>query len=202
MLMSTTGETEVEKLLRMAKKLRAQAEESEKEIHVELADKKAGRDGKIDELIDHLCDSSGNVYRQSSVVERLRKKKPSLDTLEKLVDRLDYQRDVALGNKHVQAKNDKFVSVSGEKNEIEAERLNTLTDVLLNALEELDGEFQARSKTDSTTTVSKELRLRLSEKRRERSEKYQERQESLREAQTIKKGQKYELHDENQEKLD
>jgi hypothetical protein len=202
MLMSTTGETEVEKLLRMAKKLREQAEESEKEIHVELADKKAGRDGKIDGWIDQLCDSDGNVYEQSIVVERLRAKKPSMDTLEKLVDRLDYQRDCALGNKHVESKDNKFVSVSGEKNEIEAERLNILTDVLLNSLEVLNGEFQARSKTDSTTTVSKELRLRLREKRRERDEKFQERQESLREAQTVKKGKTYEYHDENQEKLD
>jgi hypothetical protein len=202
MFMSTTGETEVEKLLRMAKKLRAQAEESEKEIHSDLAGKKAGRDGKIDGLIDHLCDSNGNVLKKNVVVERLRAKKPSLDTLEKLVDRLDYQRDCALGNKHVEAKNDEFVSVSGEKNEIEAERLNNLTDVLLNSLEVLDGEFQKRSKTDSTTTVSKELRLRLREKRRERDEKFQERQESFREAQTVKKGKNYEYHDENQEKLD
>ena len=209
--LSSTGETEVEKLLRMARELRAQAEQSEKNVHAKLNDQKADRDARLDGLVKHLFYGDGNVgttiHGKSIVVERLRTKKPSMETLEKLVDRLDYLRDVALGYDHVETKNDKFERVSVERNEIEASRIDTLTEGLLDALQVLDDEFQAKKKGGAVTASelghlgggksSKELRQRLNESRRERSEQFQERQKALREAQSVKKGKsKYEFHDE------
>lgn len=206
--LSSTGETEVEKLLRMAKELRAQAEQSEKNVHVKLADQKTDRNARLDGLVKHLFygDGGTSIHGQAIVVQRLRAKKPSMDTLEKLVDRLDDLRDTALGYEHVETNNDKFERVSGEKNEMEALRIDTLTEGLLGALQVLDDEFQKKKKGGTVTVSelghgggksSKELRQRLKEKRRERDEQFQERQKALREAQSVKKGKsKYKFHDE------
>jgi len=206
---STTGESEIEKLLRMAKELRAQAEESEKEVQEQQADKKVDRDTRLNGLLNHLfydgksgSDSgSGNksisMNGKSIVVERLRSKKPSRDTLEKFVDWLDDRRDIALGYDYVQAKGDKFVSASGEKNEKEAERLLSLTDELLDALQVIDNEKKRDDGHLGGGNNSANLMKRLKEKRRVRDEQYLERQASFREASTIKKGESnYEYHDE------
>lgn len=205
---SSTGETEIEKLLRMARELRAQAEESEKEVNLQQADKKADRLARLDGLLNHLFydggsgsgSGSGNdesINTKSIVVERLRSKEPSMETLEKFVDWLDDRRDDALGYKHVEAKGDKFVSVSGEKNEKEADRLLSLTDGLLDALEMIDNEKKKDDGHLGGGHNSADLRQRLKEKRRVRDDQFLERQASFREATTIKKGESnYEYHDE------
>lgn len=204
---STGGETEIEKLLRMARELRAQAEESEKEVVLQQADKKADRVTRLDGLLRHLFysgnanDESSNINTLPIIVERLRSKEPSKDTLEKFTDWLDDRRDNALGNEHVEAKGDKFVSVSGEKNEKEADRLRSMIDGLLDALEVIDNDEMKSMKKDDGHLGggqnSANLRQRLKEKRRVRDEQFLERQASFLEAQSIKKGvTKYEYNDE------
>ena len=204
---SSTGETEVERLLRMARELRAQAEESEKIVHEKLADKKADSEVRLGTLVNHLFydGTKGNdvgktdtiINEKHVVVERLRSKKPSIDTLEKLVDWLGDRRDVALGHEHVEARGDAFVNIRGKKDEAEAERLGGLTFLLLDSLEVIDSEDRKDDGHLGGGHNSADLKRRLSEKNRERDEQFLERQASFREAQSIKKGNsKYEFHDE------
>eukprot|EP00534_Pseudo-nitzschia_fraudulenta_P000275 CAMPEP_0201116134 /NCGR_PEP_ID=MMETSP0850-20130426/500_1 /ASSEMBLY_ACC=CAM_ASM_000622 /TAXON_ID=183588 /ORGANISM="Pseudo-nitzschia fraudulenta, Strain WWA7" /LENGTH=288 /DNA_ID=CAMNT_0047380139 /DNA_START=32 /DNA_END=898 /DNA_ORIENTATION=+ len=209
---ASTGESEVEKLLRMARELRAQAEESEKEVHEKQADRKADKEARLGGLLNHLFydgtdgkdigtatgSTTTAINHRSVVVERLRSKKPSVDTLEKLVDWLDDRRDQALGYEHVESKGgNTFASVKGEKDEAEAERLFALTELLLDALEVTDGENRKDDGHLGGGHNASDLRRRLKEKRRQRDEQFLERQKSFREAQTIKEGQsKYEFHDE------
>uniref|UniRef100_A0A7S4AUW3 Uncharacterized protein n=1 Tax=Pseudo-nitzschia australis TaxID=44445 RepID=A0A7S4AUW3_9STRA len=204
---SSTGETEVERLLRMARELRAQAEESEKKVHEKLADKKADSEVRLGTLLNHLfydgtkgndVGKAGTVINEKCiVVERLRSKKPSIETLEKLVDWLGDRRDVALGYEHVEARGDAFVNVRGKKDEVEAERLGNLTFLLLDSLEVIDSENRKSDGHLGGGHNSADLKRRLSEKNRERDEQFLERQASFREAQSIKKGKsKYEFHDE------
>jgi len=204
---SSTGETEVERLLRMARELRAQAEASEKEVHEQQLDKKADREARLGTLLNQLFydGTKGKdigkvetaINKKSLVVDRLRSKKPSIETLERFVDWLDDRSDVALGNDHVEARGDKFVNVRGEKDEEEAERLEMLILSLLEALEVIDGENRKADGHPGGGHVSSDLRQRLKEKRRKRDEQFLKRQASFREAQTIKEGKsKYEFHDE------
>eukprot|EP00536_Pseudo-nitzschia_multiseries_P014842 jgi/Psemu1/311450/fgenesh1_kg.774_\ len=204
---SSTGESEVEKLLRMARELRAQAEESEKKVHEELADKKADRESRLVTLHNQLFydGTKGNdigrdgtpINKKAVIVERLRSKKPSIETLEKFVDWLDDRRDIALGNEHVEARGDQFVNIRDEKDEAEAERLDNLTSHLLDALEVIDSENKKDDGHLGGGHNASDLRRRLSEKRRKRDAQFLERQAALREAQSIKKGKsKYEYHDE------
>jgi hypothetical protein len=206
--MSTTGETEIEKLLRMARELRAQAAESENEAKEKLADKDADKKTKLGGLLNHLFydGSKGHdvgkpetaINAKSVVVQKLRSKNPSVDTLEKFVDWMDDRRDVAMGYEHVASKGDgAFAYVKREKDEPEAERLFTLTENLLDALEVIDGEPDKSNGHLGGGNLAKDLRQRLRSKRRERDDQFLERQNSIVEAQTIKEGKsKYEYHDE------
>jgi len=213
LMSSSTGETEVERLLRMARELRAQAEESEKKVHEQLADKKADQESRLGTLLNNLFydGSKGNdigkvgtaINEKSVIVERLRSKKPSVDTLEKFVDWLDDRRDVALGNEHVEARGDQFINIRSDKDEAEAERLDNLTSHLLDALEVIDSENKKEDGHLGGGHNAADLRQRLSEKRRKRDAQFLERQASFQEAQTIKKGKsKYEYHDEFLDNLD
>lgn len=197
---SSTGETEVEKLLRMARELRAQAEESEKEVHEKFADKKADRETRLGNLLNYVFydgKATTVINEKAVVLERLRSKEPSKDTLEKLVVWLDDRRDVALGNEHIQSRGDAFVSARGKKDEVEAERLGDLIIQLLDALEAIDSENRKEDGHLGGGHNSADLRQRLSEKRRKRDEQFLERQASFREAAAIKKGKsKFEYHDE------
>jgi len=214
--MSTqSGETEVERLLRMARELRAQAEESEKEVSEKQADKKADKEARLGGLLNHLFydgtkgEDVGRpetiINDRTVVVEKLRSKNPSVETLEQFVDWMDDRRDNALGYAHVESDGSgKFKSVSGQANEAEANRLFELTERLLDALEVIDGEQHNKNNGHlGGGNHAADLRQRLREKRRERDAQFLERQNSFVEAQTIKKGKsKYEYHDEFLDDLD
>jgi len=205
---SSTGETEVEKLLRMARELRAQAEESENEQKEKLADKDADKKTKLGGLLNHLFydGSKGHdvgkpetaINSNSVVVEKLRSKNPSVDTLEKFVDWMDDRYDIAMGYEHVESKGDgAYAYVKSKKDEPEAKRLFALTENLLDGLEVIDGEPDKSNGHLGGGNNAKDLRQRLRSKRRERDEQFLERQNSIKDAQTIKEGKsKYEFHDE------
>ena len=210
------GETEVEKLLRMARELRAQAEESEKQVTEKIMDKKADTETRLGGLLNHVFydGTKGKdigtpdmaINPLSTVVTKLKSKNPSVDTLEKLVDWLDDRRDTALGNDHVESKGDgSYASVKSKKDLAEAERLNMLTMTLLDSLEVIDnepGHKQDKGHLGSGKT-SADLRQRLREKRRARDEQFLERQKSFVDAQTVKEGKsKFEYHDEFLDDLD
>lgn len=215
LFMSTqSGETEVEKLLRMARELRAQAEESEKEVSEKQADKKADKEARLGGLLSHLFydgtkgEDVGRpgtaINDRTVVVEKLRSKNPSVETLEQFVDWIDDRRDNALGHANVKSDGSgKFKSVSGQANQAEADCLFELTERLLDALEVIDGEQHKNNGHLGGGNHAADLRQRLREKRRERDTQFLERQNSFVEAQTIKKGKStYEYHDEFLDDLD
>jgi hypothetical protein len=210
------AETEVEKLLRMARELRAQAEESEKQVTEKIMDKKADKETRLGGLVNYLFydGTKGKdvgtpdtaINSLSVVVTNLKSKNPSVDTLEKLVEWLDDRRDLALGNEHVESKGDGgYASVKGRKDLAEAERLNMLTMTLLDSVEIIDKEPNHKKEKGhlGSGNCSEDLRSLLREKRRVRDEQFIERQKSFVEAQTIKEGKsKYEFHDEFLDDLD
>jgi len=207
-LFASSGETEVEKLLRMARELRAEAEQSEKEVVVKRGDRKADKEAKFGSLLNDLFynGSSGKdigtpetpINDQKVVVDKLLSKKPSKETLQEFVEWMDDRRDIALGNAFVKAKGDgKYAAVKSKKNPADAERLFNLIEGLLNALEVIDKTKQGNDGHLGGGENAEILRRRLRGKRRERDEQYLERQKSFVDAQTIKEGKsKYEYHDE------
>ena len=132
-ILSMAAETEVEKLLRMARELRAQAEESEKQVQEKVADKKADKEVRLGGLLNLLWYDGTKgpdvgtpdmaINALSSVATKLRSKNPSVDSLEQLVDWMDERRDIALGNEHVEKAGGGYASIKSQKDLAEAERL-------------------------------------------------------------------------------
>jgi hypothetical protein len=207
-LFVSSGETEVEKLLRMARELRAAAEQTEKEVVGQRDDRKADKEAKFGSLLNYFFydGSSGKdvgtpetpINDQKVVVDKLLSKQPSKETLQQFVEWIDDRRDIALGNEHVESKGDgKYAAVRSKKNPAEAERLFELIERLLNALEVIDKHQHGNDGHLGGGENAELLRRRLRGKRRERDEQYLERQKSFVEAQRIKEGKsKYEYHDE------
>lgn len=210
MLSMSEGETEIEKLLRMARELRAQAEESEKEELEKFENKQASKEVRLGGLLNTLFYDGSNgkdvgtsataINAQSAVVTTLKSKNPSVDTLEQFVDWMDDRRDVALGNENVDKKGDGgYAAIKRTKDDAEAGRLNTLIESLLDSLEVIDNDkkfIHEKGHVGSGHTAD-DLRTRLRGKRRVRDEQFLERQQSFVDAQTIKEGKsKYEYHDE------
>lgn len=198
-------ETEAERLLRKARELRAAAEQDEQKVHDSLTKKKADRDAQTDRLIEELFFPSGQRTSADSVVDRLRTKRPGLNTLEAVVDRLDEREVIAQGLDHVQFKmvgdKTKFHRVNKKSNKDEAElkRLEGLIDQLIQAAAVLDEEFMAGKKAKGQVYVAhaeeehwgggkcaKRLESRIREIRRARSDQFQKRMEEFREAQRRK----------------
>mmetsp|Transcript_4820 Transcript_4820/g.12383 ORF Transcript_4820/g.12383 Transcript_4820/m.12383 type:complete len:273 (-) Transcript_4820:1731-2549(-) len=210
-----TSETEVEKLLRMARELRAQADESAKEVHDKRADDKADQETRFGSIVNLLFydGTKGKdvgkpetaINHQNVVVTKLRSKNPSKNTLEKFVDWMDDRRDAALGHERVGETSDgTYAAIRAAKDEAEADRLFRLTERLLDALSIIDEEPTVGNTGHlGDGRVSSDLRRRLREKRRERDAQFLERQQSFVDAQTIKEGKsKYEYHDEFLDDLD
>jgi transcriptional regulator with PAS, ATPase and Fis domain len=155
----------VERLLRKARELRAQAEREEQEVHATLTEKKAQQEQHIDELIDFLLGSDNQnkkLNTKQQVVEQLKTKKVSMDTLEKIVDRLDDRQMLALGQEQVQAIRSKdtlstnFQRVKATQDEKEAKRLEDMTERLLEAVAVLDEEFRTAHANKKTSGVAGE----------------------------------------------
>lgn len=201
-----TEESEAERLLRRARELREQAESAERRIHEDLVQKKKGKDAQTDQLIDHLFfpPAAGGSGSSSSLVDRLRDKRPCMDTLVAILKRLDEREVIARGGDHVvevetsEGKME-FRKVSKDPDEPELQRLEGRIDDLIDAAGVLDAEFRERKKAKGQTTVAhaeeehwgggkcaEVLSDTIAQIRRERSEMFQRRMEEFREAQRLK----------------
>merc|ERR1712194_533344 len=136
-----------------ARELRAQAEESEKQVQEKFADKKVRLGGLLNHLFyDGTKDKDVGtpdiaINALSSVVTKLRSKNPSVETLKQLMNWMDGRRDIALGNEHVESKGDgRYAAIKSQKDLVEAERLNMLIAALLDALEVIDNEKDPNQK--------------------------------------------------------
>jgi hypothetical protein len=197
------GETEVERLLRQAAELRAQAADAENQIHASLTEKMKKHEREMDSLIDYLFFSSSS----GSLVDRLKSKRLSMDTLTGILDRLHKRELVASGIEYVDSsvKGDRteFQRVVVEPDKAEMKRLEGLLDSLIDAVAVLDQEFMAQKEEKGELYVShtedqhfgggnsaKRLRQHYDAVKREYEDQYQKRQQALHDAQTIKKGNK------------
>ena len=181
--------SEVERLLKKAKELREQASRDEQELHSQILTKKQRHMEHIDNLIQNLFDdgihiddvvvekessgsttSTGDVEHQQ-LAERLKLKKVSKDTLEKIIERLDDKLMVAEGMEHVttcasttaatatatSSSSSIFERVSKPRDTTEIRKVTNQIDCLLNAVQVLDDEF--RTQHASTVTGSTEFGL-------------------------------------------
>jgi hypothetical protein len=196
---SKAGESEAERLFRLAKEMRAKAEEADHNLHIDLAEKKAEKDAHTDALIEEIIFGGP----EDGLVDRLRSKKLCMDTLEQIVDRLEEREVNAEGQEYVEAKisNDRAVFERvAQRDEEELERIQGRVDDLIAACKVLDQEFkeQKENKGEAYVThteevhwgggkVAERLESRYHEIRREREEQFQKRMEEFREAQRVKK---------------
>jgi len=202
-VLSSTKESDIEKLLRKARELRAEAEASEKEVHHTLITKKKIGDAETDRIIDNLFPSSSGSLDE--LVERLRGKRLSADTLKKVVTRLYGRECAAKGLEHVTAsvrlnKEVEFTRVKENKDEVEAARIVGLISQLIAGVAVLDDEFlkgeQAKGQKFNSDiennhwnagNCAKTLSTQVREMRREQSEQFKKRQEEYTESLKNKK---------------
>jgi Skp family chaperone for outer membrane proteins len=200
---STAGETDVERLLRQAAELRAQAAEDEHQLHSSLTQKIKKHDEDMDSLIGHLFFSAPG----GSLVDRLKSKRLSMDTLTDIIDRLHKRELVASGIEYVDSSEHEdrteFRRVVVEPDDAEMQRLDGLLGNLIDAVAVLDKEFMAQKETKGELYVShteeqhfgggnsaKRLRQHYDQVKREYEDQYQKRQQELHDAQKVKKGNK------------
>jgi hypothetical protein len=194
-------ESEAERFLRMARKLREQAEQEEQQVHTQLHSKKTAEDQQLDHWIKELL---GHGKGTTATVDQLHEKRPSMETLEHVVDRLHERHIIAGGQEHVRAEistsDAAYERVTHTKDEEEADRLIGLVESLLAAVQVLDEELQHEKKgapiahTESQhwggDQKAQQLNNRWRELRREHEEQFLIRQESFVEAQRRKKDRK------------
>lgn len=199
-LFSSPLASEAERMLKKARELRQSALEEENRVHVSLAQKRALENSKTDALIDCLFfDQSGG-----SLVDRLHKKNLSIDTLEKIVDRLDEREAIAEGKDHVQLvyRNDGASAFDRASlhNEDEMEMLGGKIEELIKGVSILDEEFRKEKNSKGEPYVAhtedqhwgsdrraERLSNRAHEIRRERDDQFQKRLQEFYEAQRIDK---------------
>jgi hypothetical protein len=192
---STSTESEAEGFLRMARELREQAQHDEQKVHKELHAKRTAGDQQLDHWIKELLEHGKGT---AAIVDGLHEKRPSMETLEHVVDRLHKRHIIALGKEHVQSEisttDAAFERVTHTKDEEEADRLIGLVESLLAAVQVLDEELQkkgapiahAESQHWGGDQTAQQLNNRWRELRREHEEQYLKRQESIVEAQRRK----------------
>jgi hypothetical protein len=155
-------ETEVEKLLRKARELRAQASMEEQAVHQQLSEKRMQKDQHYDDLIElYLTSPNKNNIQKNGitvvgvqyVVDRLHQKPISMETLEHLLDRLDDKHAMASGKEHVIGVTD-FQRTQKPKNEAEMKFLDDQIELLLQAVEVLDQEFRDSRISASSSSSS------------------------------------------------
>ena len=196
-------ETEVERLLRKARELREQASQAEQEVHDANVSKKNQKDSHTDQLINSLFFDRDSG---STLVDCLRSKKLSMDTLEDVALRLDERQVIAEGRDHVHSSVDSAGRTQFERkaesarDEPELERLDGTIEQLIEALRILDDEFIHNKEGSKNQYVSsfedahlgggkaaQRLENAVHEVRREREDQFLKRQEEFYEAQRIKK---------------
>jgi hypothetical protein len=198
---ASPGQSEAERLMQRARELRESAVQDEYKVHLESAQKKAQKDAKTDKLIHGLFFEEDGL----TLVDRLHKKNPSIDTLERVVDRLDEREIIAEGKEHVTLveKDGKvtFERVSLKDDQEHARVLGKIEE-LIEGVTVLDAEFRSKKNNEADPYVTHtedqhwgsdkradRLTNRAHEIRRGREEQFQKRLEEFYEAQRIKKDQ-------------
>lgn len=203
---SSGGESEVERLLRMARKLREQAEQEEQQVHEHLYRKNREQNEQLDQWIQNLSLTS---KQSTKVVNELRNLKPCMDTLEKIVVRLHEHHMIASGHECVEAPPptaeskqafskdvareniNRVQRVKHEKDDVEAKKVELQAEALFSAIESLDEETSGKHDPESRhwggDRRAQRLRDRWHGLLREHAEQFLDRQESFLEAQRIKK---------------
>eukprot|EP00980_Cylindrotheca_fusiformis_P021064 scaffold8070_cov117-Cylindrotheca_fusiformis.AAC.12 len=198
------GESEAEKMMRKARALRQEAEQDETQVHQHLYEKKAAEDQQLDGWISNLLEHGEG---RSATVERLKVKKPSMETMERMIDRLHVRNLIARGHEHVVPGTSTFQRVKRPADENEADRMVSLVESLIDAVRVLDDEKDekgrpkphAESQHWGGAEKAKKLNARWHELKRENEEQFLKRQQSFRDAQTIKKDQKAPPKEEQQQ---
>lgn len=190
------SETEVEKLLRMARQLRQEAEQKEEEIHTQLLSKKEQGNAETDALIQQL-------FAADSLVDKLSERKCCTETLTRIVDRLFERECKAKGLEHIVPSlhhdHTQFKRIKTQVDKDELLQVTTMMDNLVEACEALDERFleQQRARGEKYVThLDREhwnagncafhLKDHIRGLRREHEEQFQKRQEEFYKAQRKK----------------
>jgi len=206
---ASSGESEAEKLLRLARKLRQQAEEEEQQVHEHLYEKKQKEDEQMDQWIQNLClnEASQQNKKNVRIVNQLKDRRPCMETLERIVDRLHEHHLIASGHECVeipsfkkQAHHNGVQRVHHEKDDDLAHKIEIQAEALFDAVDTVDDELHhdhyhedadhhadAESRHWGGDQRAKQLRDRWHALLREHEEQFLKRQASFIEAQTIKK---------------
>mmetsp|Transcript_1976 Transcript_1976/g.2395 ORF Transcript_1976/g.2395 Transcript_1976/m.2395 type:complete len:263 (+) Transcript_1976:111-899(+) len=201
-----SNESDIEKLLRKARELRAEAEASEKEVTIKGLDKKEKDDAEADRLINNIFPSSSvPPYPLDGVVERLRGKRLCMETLTKMTKRLYELECNAKGIEYVKAsirvnKGVEYERVKKNKDDKEANRVSAVISRLIDGVAVLDEEFLEGQKTKGEKYIShfdaqhwnagnsaETLKNKIRTLRRENDEQLQKRQEEYLESLKNKK---------------
>ncbi len=195
---ASSDQSEVDRLLQRARELRESALKSEHEVHVALAEKKAHEDEKI----DHLIQSLFFVNDGSTLVDRLHEKNLSIETFERIVDRLDEREVIAEGKEHVRLVNKDGTSSFERvrlRDDDELALVQGKIEELIEGVSVLDDESRSKKNSQGESRFThteaqhwgsdkrvERLTNRAHEIRREREEQFQNRLEEFYEAQRIK----------------
>jgi len=202
------GESEAERLLRLARKLRQQAEEEEHNVHEHLYQKKRKEDEQLDQWIQNLClteATSSSTKKNVHIVNQLKDRKPCMETLERIVDRLHEHHLIASGHECVEAPavasskketQHHVQRVHHQKDDVQVQKIELQAEALFEAIDIVDDELHHDHRSDHSDAESRhwggdqranELRNRWHSLLREHEEQFLKRQASFIEAQTIKK---------------
>lgn len=181
---SDVGESEVERLLRKARELRAEAETAQSDLLVSNLEKKKHKDEETDSVIDFLFpdDNFGLILDRL-----LSDKRPSTQMLLRVVTRLHEREAAAKGFGHVELSHDqsqrKFEIVKSNADAIELASVSGLIELLLSAAAAVDektmmNRTERHHASDSHFTegsLAPILTAKVKDLRREHDEQFQER---------------------------
>lgn len=202
---ANSEETDVERLLRRARELRAEAEAEERALHETLLTQKELKDQELDKCVDALFppneDDNGSV---DALVNRMKELQYSTDKLLEIVVRLHEREIKAKGIHRVEAyfqhnSHTGFERVSKVDQE-ELERVEGLIDRLVAAAEQIDEEYMKEKRNSKDPSYLSHvdiehwtvgecgaiLSTKIRELRREHDTQFQERLHSFYEAQRKK----------------
>ncbi|CAJ1937732.1 unnamed protein product [Cylindrotheca closterium] len=193
---SSEGESEAEKYLRLARKLRQQAAEDEQQVHERLYQKKREEDEQLDEWIQNLSLSEAvDQKKNAHIVNALKERKPCMETLERIVERLHEHHMIASGLECVEAPSSKDASqvnrVIHEKDDVKVQKIDNEAEALFQAIDVLDSDQSGASKSESRHWGGDgraiQLRNQWKGLQREHEDQFLKRQASFIEAQRLKK---------------
>jgi hypothetical protein len=187
--------------------LRQQAEEEEQHVHQHLYQKKHKEDEQLDQWIENLSlAKASKKNHHAQIVKQLKDRKPCMDTLERIVDRLHEHHLIASGHECVQVPTKEGKShissvqrVHHPKDDDRIQKIELQAEALFEAIDIVDDELHRYHRDDSSDPAhaesrhwggdqrAKQLRSRWYGLLREHAEQFLKRQASFVEAQRVKK---------------